>query len=690
MTFDEILNELVDEVEVPDELLPENIALMLKEKTAQSDTETIKRNTRTVSSASAQRRSIIMRTAAATAACAVFAAGMISYSSRSDDETEIEEQIDYAAVSPENYDDLYNMYTGIFLDGKNSGEDDDGEKTEKNTAVDTPVITDTEPVPEETLADIPMYDFSGIDDPRVSEADIVKSDGKNLYCITDSRLYVISLETMEVVSEIENKLNPPVELYIEGDTLVLVSKENEEVQVVERGNAAETSVTSSDNSAAAADVPASGTDTYSKNDDNGVISGTDGSGGDNKAVSDKTNVVVDIYDIGGGTSPVHITTYKQNGGYISSRIADGILYVVTSYSDYRTAPLDKVTSLDTFVPAYYIDGEKRFVAASDITVPSNANSTDYTVLSAIDCSGEKASLITVKAVLGSSKNVYCSADSLYIAGSGRSETNDSITDYSVITSFDLSKSEGMTYRASGSVAGRVINQYSMNENNGLLRVAAAVSDGASTSIYVLDSSLTVVNSAGQILPGEDVSAVRFEENYANVYTDDSEEPAIVLDLTTNPITQTQSATGNSSYLRTYSEDKLLGFGKTADGSALSLKMYNADTGLALSSLDFAEGLADVSSDALYDKRALLIDKDNGIIGVPVYSHNEFATRNQYYIFEYGDEGFALKGTIEYNDIDDSMIFERAEVENGILYIIGGKRIISVQLSDLKVINSFEF
>lgn len=686
MTFDDMLTELVDEVEVPDELLPQNIALMLKEKSAQSPKETVQKNTRAVSSASAQRRSIIMRTAAATAACAVFAAGMISYSSRNDEEAKIEEQIDYAAVSPENYDDLYNIYTGIFMGGTSS-EANAGEDKENTAGEVTSAITDPEPVPKETLSDLSAYDFSGLDEAGVSEADIVKSDGKNLYCITDSKLYIISLETMEIVSEIENKLNPPVELYIEDNTLILVSKENEEVQIVDRENE-EITIGASDASEitpTAADVPASGTDTYSNTDENSVIS-ADGS--DNTSAPKKTNVVVDVYDISSRTSPEHITTYKQNGNYASSRIVDGVLYVVTAYSDYRTSPLDKVTTLDGYVPAYYINGEKKFVAASDITVPSNVTSTDYTVLSAIDCKNTGASLISVKAVLGSSENVYCSADSLYIAGVGRSEDG---SDYSVITSFAISPEEGMTYRASGSVAGRIINRYSMNEYNGLLRAAAAVSDetGKSTSIYVLDRDLKVVNSAGQILPGESVSAVRFEKKYASVYTN-GDAPAIVLDITTNPITQTQLTAGTSSYMRSYSDKLMLGFGRSDNGSALTLKMHDAESCVALHSIDFAENTADLDTDALYDRRAVLIDKESGIIGVPVYGHNEFGTQNRYFIFTYGEEGFVNKGVIEYNDIDDSMIFERAEIENGILYIIGGRRIISVQLSDLKVIGSTEF
>ncbi len=683
MTFDEKLNELISEVEVPDELAPHNIAMMLKAQNAQSKMESEHRNIKSVPSIAAQRRTIIMRTAAATAACAVFAAGMIMFTEQGTEPEQIEEQIDYAAVSPENYSDLRDIYTGILLDGTENT--DETMTTAVPDTTEAP-ISDAEPVPEETLTDVSSHDFSNIDDPRVSEADIVKTDGTNLYCITDGKLIIISLETMEVVSEIENKLNPPVELYIDGNTLILVSKETEEVQIVNPQS------NSTEISQKADDVPASDADTYSNPSDMNVSSDSAGSSvnDDDKAASEKlcrTNVIVDLYDISNKTSPVHITDYKQNGSYTSSRIVDGILYVVTAYSNYRTAPIGNDSDLDSYVPAYYINGEKNFVAAGDITVPANANSTDYTVLSAIDCDGAEP-VITVKAVLGSSRNVYCSADTLYIVGTGKSSED---ADYSIITSFALSDSQGMTYKASGSIAGRVISQTSMNEYNGMFRIAASSSDdnGTSASVYVLDDKLKVVNSAGQLLPNETVSSVRFEENYASVYTDGS-KPAMMLDLSSNPIIQTQTLSGTSSYLCNFSDDKLLGFGKSLDGAALALTMYNSETGLAASSVNFAEGLGDADSKALTDRRGILIDKESSIIGVPVYSHNEFGTKNQYYLFTYGEEGFAEKGIIEYVDLDDTMIFERAAIEGDNLYIVGGKRLVSVRLSDLKVINSVEF
>ncbi|MCI5904314.1 MAG: beta-propeller domain-containing protein [Oscillospiraceae bacterium] len=684
MTFDEKLNELISEVEVPDELSPQNIALMLKAKNAQSKMEAEHRNIKAAPSIAAQRRIIITRTAAAVAACAVFATAAIAFGRNNDDVGQIEDQIDYNAVSPESYDDLYNIYTGIYLGGT-APEEEEQTGTETAPAGDEdPVISDAEAAPREMLSELSAYDFSGAADSRVSEADIVKSDGTNLYCIAEGKLYIVSLETMEVVAEVENDLNPPVELYIEGDTLILVSKENEEVLVTDSSEAAKDALgPQSDSSQTAPDVPAEAAGTHS-NADSSSYSGSEA------GKVNRTNVVVDFYNISDKTNPVRTASYKQNGRYTSSKIVGGVLYTVTGYSDYRTAPLDKEADLDSYVPAYFINGNKHYVAAEDITVPSNANSTDYTVVSAIDLGSLSELNATVKAVLGSSRNVYCSADTLYIVGVGKSKDN---SDYSIVTSFDLSDESGISYKASGSIAGKVIGRCSMNEYNGLFRIASEITDEngtTSVSLYVLDETLTAVNSAGQLLSGEKVSAVRFEENYASLYTDSS-EPALVIDLASDPPVQAQSLAGASAYLYSYSEDKLLGLGVKEDGSALTLTMYSAENGLMYHTVSFAEGLDNINSKALKDRRAILIDSENGIIGVPVYSHTEFGTKNQYCVFEYDEEnGFISKGTIEYNDLDDEKVFERAAAENGMLYISGGSRVVSVQLSDLKVVNVIEF
>ena len=670
MTFEERLNELIDEVEVPDELSPENIALMLKAKTTQSKMETEHINIKSVPSVHAQRLRIIKMTAASVAACAVIGTGLIAYNSHNESKIgTIDETIEYNAISPNDYEDLYSIYTGIYFSADPEQEDKDNAPEADDNNENVPAISDAPTEPEDTLSELSAYDFQGAAKGLANDADIVKTDGTNLYCISDGKLYIVSLDTMEIVSVIENKLSPPVELYIDGDRLILVSKENEEIQIVE-GSSSSSEITTSDSV-----VPAAGSDTLSADEKNADPNRTES--------VNRANVAVDIYDLKDKSNPKLTTSYKQNGKYTSSKLVDGVLYLVSDHSDYRTAPLSDGASLDSFVPAYSLNGNRQFVAPEDIMVPANANSTDYTVVSAIGCNSD-APEVTVKAVLGTSKNVYCSADTLYTVGVGKSSSG---VDYSIITSFDLSKGTGITYKASSSVAGKVISKYSMNEYNGNFRIATETSDenGTSTSVYVLDSELKVINSAGALLAGQTVSAVRFEDTFASLFTS-NDTPALVLDLASDPPVQSQSLANTSAYLYGYSDTKLCGIDKKTDGNGLTLTMYDADNGLMLNSIDFAEDIGEVNSKALTDRRAVLID--SGMVGVPVYSYSEFGVNNLYYVFSYDDEaGFTLKGKIEYVELDDSAVFERAAVNGDMLYIFSEKKVVSVRLGDFKVTGS---
>lgn len=701
MKFEERLSEILNEVEVPDELMPQNIADMLRERSEKSVyvRETAKKK---VSEDSAKRRTIIIRTSAAIAACAVFAAGIIAYGGERESQKQLEAPIEYEAtppISPEDYNTLYNIYTGITLNG---GDVNDSERT---------VDDDANAASPDGQADSRANDFTDWKDPNVSEADIVKIDGNFMYCLKGSTLCIISLETMEVVSEIESSLEPPVEIYIEGDKLILISKEKEELYVIDNGiPKADVSSSDAENSAAAPVVPAQDADTQQQADKNSDLSeGTvsddktggydeDAYGGDtysdggksaipeNASAVSRTNAAVDIYNISDPANPTHTTAYKQNGSYVSSKIADGVLYLVTAYSDYRIKPLDTMEDLDSFVPAYYLDGEKRYLAAEDIIIPGGAASTDYTVVSAINTNSADVTA-SVKAVLGSSKNAYCSADTLYVVSEGKANR-----EYSVISSFALSDG-GITYRSSGSVDGKVLGHRSMNEYGGLFRIAAEITDAdgrTSVSVYVLDKSLTVVNSAGQLFPEGKASEVRFERNYARLIDSESGEAVIVLDLSTNPPTLAQSLMGNAAYLYSCSDDMLLGVGKSQDGG-LTLTMYNSETGLALNGTVFGGENGEIFSNALTDRRSVLVDKDNRLVGVPAYSHNEFGTKNSYYVFTYDENGsFTQKGVIEYLDVDDSMAFRRGSVSGDTLYVISSGRIISARLSDLKIIGTYEY
>ncbi|MCM1329303.1 MAG: beta-propeller domain-containing protein [Ruminococcus sp.] len=684
MKFEEKLNELISEVPVPDELSPHNVAKMLKAQNAHSKMESEHKTSKANPNISVLRRTIIIRTVSAAAACAVFVLGMTVYNDRRAEQEMLEEQISYKdVVTPDSYDDWYNIYTGIDLNGGNSPADGD------QPIDDEPIPDDTEPIeysrknPNESLSELTAYDFPDKEKfgENVSRADVTVTDGKYVYCLKGSTLTVISLETMEIVSTLDSSLDPPIEIYKDGDRVFLISSETEEIQVISGSTdkaAAEPS--DAETSSNTSNVPASGVILSNSAAGN---SDADISPGSKPKTASRANTLVDIYDVSDPANPVHTISYKQNGRYIVSRLADGTLYLVTDYADYRIKSLGTQNDLDSYVPAYYINGEKFFIEAKDVIVPMNAVSTDYTVAAAITPEGETVTA-NVRAILGSRGNVCCSNETLYTASSVKNESGE----YSVIHSFKLSR-EGISYLSGGIIDGEILGRKSMNEYGGKLRIASKITDEngiPSTAVYVLDKSLTVENSGGNILHSETIAEVKFEKNYARLFRKNSGTAAAVIDLSSNPPTFAQTAMDGAAFLFEYTDERLLGIGTSAEGG-LTLSLFDAATGLTLSSTDFAPGEL---SKALTDRRAVLIDSENGVIGVPTYSHGEFGTVNRYYVFSCGEMGFSQKGVIEYTDIDDSSLFERGKIIGEKLYVIGGGRVISARLGDMKIIETFEF
>lgn len=648
MSFEKDLRKAVESIDIPEELLPVNIEAMLRnaDRSAQKNTSAdIDRSEKIT--AKKTNRTIIMRTIAAAAACIALAGGFAAVRQQTAKPVDIESEINYEAVQVQSYDELYSIYTGIYLNSEANSEtaaaeNGDGVEiiTDDTAITDVPAATETTPA----ITEAPAEDTSRKNIDAVcsdfSDADIVGSDDSSIYYICGGTLYVVSKDNMAVKQEITTE-NPPFEMYVRGNSLVLVSEEKASGDKSEDGR-------------------------------------------------DHTNVVIDIYTIS-SDSLTHIKTYKQNGEYNSARIDDnGVLYLVTGYSNYRGAPLDENADLDNYVPGYYIDGEKHYVAAEDITVPQGANNTDYTIISSVKCS--EPVNISVKAVLGSNANAFCSDDTLYVAFSGTKDGKS----YTAVTSFAISES-GLSYKASGTVEGELISRYSMAESEGGFRIACRSFDEngmAVTDIYTLDSSLAVISKAEGLLPGVIIGSVKFDGNYASLIENNRTDASLVVDLDQSaPVENAETKCFIAPYVSKLSDGLMAGITACEDENGgyngLRLELYSADSGEKISETVFAR-FPKVQSPALSDKKAMLIDTDNKIVGIPVSSVNEFGVKNQYFVFGYDENGFTQKGVFEYNDIDDSYTFERAVVTDGVLYIIGSGRMVSVDLDDMTVADTFVF
>ncbi|HYQ16242.1 MAG TPA: beta-propeller domain-containing protein, partial [Polyangiaceae bacterium] len=131
-----------------------------------------------------------------------------------------------------------------------------------------------------------------------------------------------------------------------------------------------------------------------------------------------------------------------------------------------------------------------------------------------------------------------------------------------------------SYRGSAAIPGHVLNQFSMDELDGVLRVATSsgwVPDpSVSSNLTTLserDGGLSQLGSIGGIAPTEDIRSVRFDGTRAFVVTFKKTDPLFVFDLT-NPAAPAKlgelKIPGFSTYMHPLDHDHLLAIGFDAD------------------------------------------------------------------------------------------------------------------------------
>ncbi len=159
-----------------------------------------------------------------------------------------------------------------------------------------------------------------------------------------------------------------------------------------------------------------------------------------------------------------------------------------------------------------------------------------------------------------------------VARVARPQGNVATTTY--LHAFDLSPADGATYLASGSVRGNLLNQFSMSEFAGVLRVATTTpNEGFGTrqesAVHLLvrdGRSLTEISSVGGLGRNELIYGVRFLGELGYVVTFRQTDPLYVLDLR-NPraprVAGELKIPGYSAYLHPMQPGYLLAVGQDA-------------------------------------------------------------------------------------------------------------------------------
>lgn len=257
------------------------------------------------------------------------------------------------------------------------------------------------------------------------------------------------------------------------------------------------------------------------------------------------------------------------------------------------------------------------------------------------------------AVIGDGRTVYASANGLYIATqrwiSPVVAQPVRPSQATVLHKFDTSRSAKTSYRASGAVSGFVLNQWSMSEREGLLRVATTetptwwpgVPRGESESFVSVFAEragrLVQIGSVGGLGRGERIFGVRFIGDVGYVVTFRRIDPLYTVDLSSPRDPRVRGflkMLGYSSYLHPLGSNALIGLGQnaTAEGRTIGTQLSVFDVGNPANPRRLHQATVDRGwSEAEWDHHAFLywparniavfpaqaVREDGSAAGVPV-------------------------------------------------------------------------
>lgn len=302
---------------------------------------------------------------------------------------------------------------------------------------------------------------------------------------------------------------------------------------------------------------------------------------DEKQGCDKSTGGTMLYDISDKENPVLMKNIALDGKYVSSRVIDGRLILITDYD--ITRYFIDCKDEEVYFPATYNSGERVTVDVKDISFGEEESPEGYINISITDLTD--ASLDTkIKSRLGFASETYCTKDTLYIMSAGYNSRARTfgfgairVSDedlYTNITAFDIS-GETAEFKACTRVEGTIINSYAVDEYKGYLRMALNV--GEETAVKILSSSLEDVSEIRGIAKGEIIRSARFMGDTVYFVTFMQTDPLFVADLSdpnSPEIVGELKIPGFSSYLHPVGNGLVLGIGSggTEDGLDGSAKI----------------------------------------------------------------------------------------------------------------------
>jgi inhibitor of cysteine peptidase len=390
-------------------------------------------------------------------------------------------------------------------------------------------------------------------------------------------------------------------------------------------------------------------------------------------------VVIKQVDVSNPAAPTVTGTIELDGSIVSSRLTGGRLYVVLAIIPQAVTTANPLTTalltVDQVEPKARIDNQAQtLVGWQDYYGPDAPYGCYTTAVVVLDPNNVKQ-VIGSTAILADAGTIYASTEALYVTSYSWNPA-DSVAAGTNVHKFRFDADKGVRYVGSGRVPGQPLNQYSLGEYQGFLRIATEVynytffdapigiaitgnssTTGVSTSTSQQHTTVTILGEAtdklevhGQvndIAPGETMYAARFLGEHGFLVTFRKIDPLFILDLAdpNNPqMLGELHVPGFSDYLHPLDATHLIGVGKASIPSETG--DFDWYQGIQLSLFDVSDwahptavqqitlGGRGSDSEVLRDPKAFAILSDTHRFALPLtlMTQNDIA-------WEYGDPQF---------------------------------------------------
>ena len=471
------------------------------------------------------------------------------------------------------------------------------------------------------------YSKTNIQTEGVDEGDIVKTDGKYIYFVNDKGLTIIDSNplTMKKVFELKNKNYGKLirDIFLDKNKLIIIS------------------------------------DVLQKN------------------IGHRT--FIETYDISDIKNPKLINENNVNGEYNQSRKKGERLYVITNdhyhsdtlYNEMRQYPID-LNDLYELSNKFKLVSEG--VNLEKVIYMPFTTHISLTVISSIPLYPDEA---TDKIIFtGDPGQLYMSNDNIYTTSKQYALNVDKRTTDTEIRKFAIEDKQ-FRYVGKIKVEGKLLNQFSMGEENGVLFVAHSKppmdKKDRENIISSFNENMKKISSLRGIAPKEKIYSARFVNGKAYIVTFRMIDPLFVVDIK-NPsmmkILGKLKIPGYSNYLHPYNDNYLIGFGYN-----VGQDIYGSDIrlGYKISLFDVSDyskpkelSVLNIGEEGSYsylgnNHRMLMFDSKRNIFALPIFEvsskkeryYNHNYTKYDYFygvfVIQLSNEKLKIKGKISHSD-----------------------------------------